>query len=148
MSPLTYYPIRIIKMFKSILIWLTHEEIVIRQLYPFSCCRHCTCECGITIPHSHVQVSEMWYYNTTYWTLLYSQFLYVFKITDLELAKLELNRETERLQGQSNDNSTQLDQLSAELTETKQLLQERDGSIIVLQQQIDTQVLSLKLLYI
>ena len=90
----------------------------------------------------------MWYYNTTYWTLLYGQFLYVFKITDLELAKLELNRETERLQGQSNDNSTQLDQLSAELTETKQLLQERDGSLIVLQQQIDTQVLSLKLLYI
>ena len=80
--------------------------------------------------------------------LLYGQFLYVFKITDLELAKLELNRETERLQGQSNDNSTQLDQLSAELTETKQLLQERDGSLIVLQQQIDTQVLSLKLLYI
>lgn len=63
------------------------------------------------------------------------------KVTSLESEKLALVRESESLQGQSDTHSSQLSQTLTELEATKQLLIERDATIITLNAQIDSQVL-------
>ncbi|XP_067928545.1 early endosome antigen 1-like [Watersipora subatra] len=60
-------------------------------------------------------------------------------VTSLEMAKLELSRETERMQTQSDNNFTQLGLVSAELERSKQQVLEKEASILVLKQQVDTQ---------